>query len=110
MAGPRVSFGPRLRVSAARRPGRRGGVAGPPARFGGLGGGRAQPVALVFAPRGPVWELAGVPELQLRGLSDRDARGLFSSALRGPFNERVSERIVVETKANTRSLLSLPRW
>jgi DNA-binding CsgD family transcriptional regulator len=69
----------------------------------------AGPVALLFATRGPVRELAGLPELELRGLSDRDARALLASALRGPFDERVSERIVVESKGNPRALLDLPR-
>ncbi len=69
----------------------------------------AEPVALVFAARGPVRELAGLPELQLRGLCDRDARALLSSALRGPFDDRVAERIVLESRGNPRALLELPR-
>jgi DNA-binding CsgD family transcriptional regulator len=69
----------------------------------------AEPVALMFATREPVRELAGLPELQLRGLADRDARALFSSTLRGPFDKRVRERIVVESRGNPRALLELSR-
>jgi hypothetical protein len=68
-----------------------------------------EPIVLLFATRGPVWELAGLPELELRGLSDRAARTLLSSALRGPFDQRVSERIVIESNGNPRALLELPR-
>ncbi len=71
----------------------------------------AERVALVFAVREPSDEqaLAGLPELAVRGLSDSDARALLDSALTGPLDERIRDRIVAETRGNPLGLLELPR-
>src|SRR5918992_6127393 len=69
----------------------------------------AESVALVFAAREPRSELAGVPEMRLQGLTHDEGRALLASALRGPLDERVMERIVAETKGNPLALLELPR-
>jgi hypothetical protein len=68
----------------------------------------AESVALVFAAREPRSELAGLPEMSVHGLSDEDGRALLASALRGPLDERVKERILAETKGNPLALLELP--
>jgi DNA-binding CsgD family transcriptional regulator len=70
---------------------------------------QAESVALVLAVREPTEELAGLPELEVRGLDDRDSRALLGSALRGPLDERVRDRIVAETRGNPLALLELPR-
>ena len=69
----------------------------------------AESVALVFAAREPRSEFAGIPEMNVRGLSHEDGRALLVSALRGRLDERVMERIVAETKGNPLALLELPR-
>jgi AAA ATPase domain len=69
----------------------------------------AESVALVFAVREPSEELDGLPELVVKGLRDGDARALLDSAVRGPLDERVRERIVAETRGNPLALLELPR-
>ena len=55
-----------------------------------------KPVGYVFAVREPSeWqEVAGLPELMVRGLSDGDARALLRSVIPGRLDERVSDRIV----------------
>jgi DNA-binding CsgD family transcriptional regulator len=68
----------------------------------------AEPVALVFATREPE-EFRGLPELLVGGLRDGDARELLSSAIGGPLDERVRDRIVAETRGNPLALLELPR-
>ena len=50
-----------------------------------------------------------MPELEVRGLSDRDARALLGSAVRFRLDERVRERIIAETRGNPLALLELPR-
>jgi len=69
----------------------------------------ADPVALVFAARDPVADLAGLPELEVAGLEDDDARALLESALAGPLDARVLDLIVAETRGNPLALLELPR-
>ena len=71
----------------------------------------AERVALVFAVREPSdgFELAGLPELVVRGLADGDARALLDSVIVGPVDERVRDRIVAETRGNPLALLELPR-
>ncbi len=69
----------------------------------------ADPVAVAFAARVPLEELAGLPELVLGGLPDTDARALLASAIRGPLDERVRDRIVSETGGNPLALTELPR-
>ena len=44
-----------------------------------------------------------------RVCDDADARALLGSALRGPLDERVRDRIVAETRGNPLALLELPR-
>ena len=69
----------------------------------------ADPVGLVFAARDPGPELAGLPELHLKGLRDHDARALLVSALAAPLDARVADQIVAETQGNPLALLELPR-
>lgn len=75
----------------------------------------ADPVALVFVlrtadgePEPDDDELVGLPELTLTGLDDRDARSLLASAIPGPLDERVRERILDESRGNPLALLELP--
>jgi hypothetical protein len=71
----------------------------------------AEPVALVFAVREPgeEQELTGLAELVVEGLSDGDARALLDSAIHGPVDERVRDRIIAETRGNPLALLELSR-
>ena len=69
----------------------------------------ADPVALVFATRGPGAELAGQPELVVAGLKHDHARTLLDSALAGPLDARVRDLIIAETRGNPLALLELPR-
>jgi DNA-binding CsgD family transcriptional regulator len=69
----------------------------------------AEKIALVFAAREPGDLLAGLPELHVLSLGHRDARTLLESALPAPLDERVLDRIVVETRGNPLALLELPR-
>ena len=66
-------------------------------------------VGLVFGTRVPSGELAGLPELAIVGLPDDDARELLGSALTGPVDTRVRDRIVAEARGNPLALLELPR-
>jgi hypothetical protein len=59
----------------------------------------AESVGLVFAARKPSDQVAGLPELVAEGLREGDARMLLDSALTGPLDERVRDRIVAETPA-----------
>jgi DNA-binding CsgD family transcriptional regulator len=69
----------------------------------------ADPVGLVFAAREPGPELAGLPGLEVGGLQESDARELLDSALAGPIDDRIRDRIVAETQGNPLALLELPR-
>jgi predicted ATPase len=69
----------------------------------------AESVGLVFAARVPSSNLAGLPELVVRGLSEADARALLDSVLAGPIDGRVRDQIVAETRGNPLALLELPR-
>jgi hypothetical protein len=71
----------------------------------------AESIALVFGIRqsGEEELLARLPELVVEGLGDTDARELLGSAIRGPLDERVRDRIVAETRGNPLALLELPR-
>jgi DNA-binding CsgD family transcriptional regulator len=71
----------------------------------------AESVGLVFVVREPAdeTELAGLPDLVVRGLGDDDARSLLESATPGRLDERVRDRIVAETRGNPLALLELPR-
>jgi ATP/maltotriose-dependent transcriptional regulator MalT len=71
----------------------------------------AESVAVVFAVRGsPAAQgLARLPELSVEGLAVSDARALLGSAVPGPLDERVRDRIVDESGGNPLALLELPR-
>jgi DNA-binding CsgD family transcriptional regulator/tetratricopeptide (TPR) repeat protein len=76
----------------------------------------AESVALVFAARiagedhpDEQEETDGLPELPVRGLPDAEARALLDSALSGPVDPPVRDRIVAETRGNPLALLELPR-
>ena len=71
----------------------------------------AEPAAIVFAVResGDEQDLTGLAELVVRGLADGDARALLDSAVTGPLDERVRDRIVAEARGNPRALLELAR-
>src|SRR6266571_2826338 len=69
----------------------------------------AEKIALVFATRALGDALAGLPELRVEPLGRRDARTLLESVLPAPVDERVLDRIVLETHGNPLALLELPR-
>jgi DNA-binding CsgD family transcriptional regulator len=69
----------------------------------------AEKVAMIFAARQPIEGLEGFAELHVEPLGHRDARALLDSVLPARFDERVLERIVVETRGNPLALLELPR-
>jgi DNA-binding CsgD family transcriptional regulator len=69
----------------------------------------ADPLGLVFASRDPGPDLAGLPDLDVAGLSERDAHQLLESALAGPLDAQVRDLIVAETHGNPLALLQLPR-
>lgn len=71
----------------------------------------AESVVLVFAVRdtGAPDPLAGLPELRIAGLTERDSRTLLESAVTGPLDDRVRDRIVAEARGNPLALLELPR-
>lgn len=72
---------------------------------------RAEAVGVVFTERdiGVEEYLPSLPRLRVAGLSDADARALLMSAVTGPLDERVRDRIVAETHGNPLALLQLPR-
>ncbi|HEY6747816.1 MAG TPA: MFS transporter [Mycobacteriales bacterium] len=71
----------------------------------------AERVALVCAARTGSGDdvLAGLPALPVGGLPDPDARALLLASLHGPFDEGVTDRIVLESHGNPLALLELPR-
>jgi DNA-binding CsgD family transcriptional regulator len=71
----------------------------------------AESVAIVFAVRdgSDVRELAGLPELVLRGLDDVVARALLATAIPGRLDERIRDRLVAEARGNPLAILELPR-
>ncbi|MEV6283104.1 AAA family ATPase [Kribbella sp. NPDC051770] len=71
----------------------------------------AESVVLMFAVREPTPDetLTGLPSLLVEGLRDRDARTLLDSAVAGPLDQRVRDRIVAESRGNPLALLELPR-
>jgi DNA-binding CsgD family transcriptional regulator len=69
----------------------------------------AEAVALVFAVRERSAELDVLPELVVDGLGPAHARALLGSAISGPIDERVRDRIVAEARGNPLALLELPR-
>ncbi len=71
----------------------------------------AEPVAIVVAERDgdAPSEFEGLPELRLRGLSERDAALLVTSSTLGPLDKSVHERVIAEAHGNPLALLELPR-
>lgn len=71
----------------------------------------AESVGMVIAVRstGADDGWSGLPERVVRGLGGSDARALLASALRGPVDDPVRERIVAEAHGNPLALLELPR-
>jgi DNA-binding CsgD family transcriptional regulator len=69
----------------------------------------AEAVGMVFAARAPSTDIAGVAALTVEGLSESDARALLDSALTGPLDSKVRDRILAETYGNPLALLELPR-
>jgi DNA-binding CsgD family transcriptional regulator len=69
----------------------------------------AEPVAMVFAARVRPDVLAGLPELEIKGLSDAEARELLESVLLGGIDPRVRDRIVAETRGIPLAILEVPR-
>jgi predicted ATPase len=71
----------------------------------------AESVALVFAVREPSEspELAGLPTLDVPGLSAPDARALFDWAVPSRVDERVKDRIVTESRGNPLALQEISR-
>jgi DNA-binding CsgD family transcriptional regulator len=71
----------------------------------------AAPAAVIFAVRQPAdgQGLAGLPEFQLRGLADSDARTLLDSAVIGPLDVRVRDRIIAEARGKPQALLEPTR-
>ena len=69
----------------------------------------ADRVGLLFATRTRSEELAGLPEVVIEGLADEDARELLVRSVKRPLGERVSARIVAETRGNPLALIELPR-
>lgn len=69
----------------------------------------AEPVAMVFAVRdGSDDELAGLPDLTVRGLNPADARALLDSVILGRLDDQVRDRFVAETRGNPLALLEMP--
>jgi DNA-binding CsgD family transcriptional regulator len=71
----------------------------------------AESVGMVFAVREPSGSdaLGALPDMALQGLDDTHGRAVLNSAIRGPMDERVRDRIVAETRGNPLALLELPR-
>ncbi|WP_328475399.1 AAA family ATPase [Actinoplanes sp. NBC_00393] len=68
----------------------------------------AEPVAMVFATRDDR-ALAGLPGIRLRGLDDADAVRLLDTAVTGPLDPRVRDRILADSHGNPLALLEFPR-
>jgi DNA-binding CsgD family transcriptional regulator len=71
----------------------------------------AERVALVCAARTGIGDgvLAGLPALEIRGLSDGDARPLLLGHVHGPIDAAVADQIVAESHGNPLALIELPR-
>ncbi len=69
----------------------------------------AEAVGLVFAASPTACDLAGLPELVVRGLRDDEARELLDSAFASPVDVRVRGQIIAEAHGNPLALLELSR-
>ncbi|MGD0702832.1 MAG: AAA family ATPase [Trebonia sp.] len=72
---------------------------------------QVDPVVVLFGERAgaELSALAGLPALEVGGLSDDDARALLAESLPGPLDAQVAERILAEAHGNPLALLELPR-
>jgi DNA-binding CsgD family transcriptional regulator len=72
---------------------------------------QVDPVALLFGARAGVGlpALAGLPALEVGGLSDGDARALLAESLTRPLDPAVADRIIAEAHGNPLALMELPR-
>ena len=70
---------------------------------------RAEAVGVIFAEREPATEqdLQSLPQLSVVGLTDKHASALLLSTMPGPFDERVRDRVIAETRGNPLALLQL---
>jgi DNA-binding NarL/FixJ family response regulator len=70
----------------------------------------AEPVAVVFAVRKGhrTEDFDGIAALPVDGLGNYDARALLKSALPGPVDDRIVDRIVAEARGIPLALLELP--
>jgi DNA-binding CsgD family transcriptional regulator len=68
----------------------------------------AEKIVMLFAAREPIDALTGVAEVRVEPLGHRDARALLDLVLPARIDERVLERIVVETRGNPLALVELP--
>jgi len=66
-------------------------------------------VGVIFAARTASDQLAGLPELDVVGLSEADARALLDSILTAPLDPRVREQIVDETRGIPLAMLEVLR-
>ena len=71
---------------------------------------QTESVVLFFAERDPVDldQLAGLPDLLVRALSRDYAQDLLASAISGPLDDRVRDRLLAEAHGNPLALLELP--
>ena len=68
----------------------------------------AEKIAFVLAAREVGDAFAGLPELRVEPLGRRDSRTLLESVLPARLDDRVLDRIVVETRGNPLALLEMP--
>jgi len=71
----------------------------------------AERIALVCAARSGIGHevLAGLPEMQIRGLQISDARALLLKSIPGPVDADVCDQLVAESHGNPLALRELPR-
>jgi DNA-binding CsgD family transcriptional regulator len=69
----------------------------------------AEKIAFLIAARKLEGGLAALPAVQLGPLAHSDARELMRSVIPGPLDERVLERLVVETHGNPLAVIEFPR-
>ena len=69
----------------------------------------AERVAMVFAARESPPELAHLPQLDVRPLSEPEARLLLAREIRGSLDERVRDRVLAESRGNPLALVELGR-
>jgi DNA-binding CsgD family transcriptional regulator len=65
-------------------------------------------VAMVFASREEAPDLAGLPELHVKGLNSEDSRTLLATVVTGPLNDKVLDRVLEETQGNPLAIMELP--